>query len=233
MGRGKRRDAVGTRFGLTEAGPWERNKVPARPISADPRLVNEAGHLAGRGEALYRQTAEANPDPKRLIPVLVAGDWLTPVGDEYGTERDVLPAYLRRDPDDGSVHLWNGFLNPLFTREVAERLVAWQQDALGCEGDLYMESLEWDGDDILVGVEGQYRDETPEDERTWRHKPSEFGRTKLWAIGDGWTWGDAGHTLERDPFHRWLQERIARGEQKECPVGNASLYRRFLAGESA
>src|ERR1700690_3235669 len=115
---------------LAEDSRSGRNKPPAYPLPPDTRIVNEAGYLTSAGETLWRQAADANPDPELLIPILVEGDWMTPLEGEPGSAESIHPAYLRRSLTDGSVSLWNGFCCPLFTREVAEEVVHWQQAAI-------------------------------------------------------------------------------------------------------
>jgi hypothetical protein len=190
--------------------------------------------LSAAGERLILKCEQQNPDPTQLIPVLVSGDWYSRTEDEGRTARSVFPAYLRRSPVDGSIEFWNGFVQPWFTREVAERIVELQQELIVTEGDDDTESLRFDGDAIVVGVGGQYRDETPEPEREWRIEPHSFGDAPLYAIGHCyWTWQSLGATLSRDPFHAWLRERREAGEKLGSPAGNPKLLARFVLERSS
>lgn len=190
------------------------------------KLVGDDGGLTAAGEELLASFSSENPDPAQLIPVLVEAEWMAE-GGVYGTTDDVLPAYLRRDTRDGSVYLWNGFVSPLFTRPVAERLIQFQADLVARLGDEDHESMRWDGDEIVVGVAGVYRDETPEEVRETSYGPSVFNGVPLWPVGDGWVWTDAGETLSLDPFHAWLRDRVESGQPKVSPVGNPALLESF------
>lgn len=71
---------------------------------------------------------------------------------------------------------WNGWAVPLFTREVAERVVADQEKLRA--GDPDVPRLEWDGD-VIVLTDPQYPDEPT------RVEPTADGE---YDMGLGWCW---------------------------------------------
>lgn len=189
------------------------------------KLVDDSGRLTADGEALHDQAIAANPNPEQLIAVLVDAEWLSTAEEDAGTDRTVLPAYLWRDPDDGSINLWNGFVQPLFARPEAERLVEAQQRLVAADQEGIYENLRFDGDTLVTVVAPVWAGEGEPESST---EGTVINGTRLWWIGDGWTWTEVGGTLERaDPFHAWLAAQKAAGRKLGTPVGNPALLAQF------
>lgn len=103
------------------------------------------------------------------------------VGIHRATER--WPAY-----DSGQ--RWNGFVCPLFRREVVEEIVNYINQANSKIPPIDRETLSWDGD-VLVKTNHLYRAEQSNYQPD-RYAPDEDGRYSLGAFD--WAWfrtGDA------------------------------------------
>jgi hypothetical protein len=106
--------------------------------------------------------------------VFVSGDWEL-VGEPYDRYETAYHAAALGPT-------WNGWATPLFTCEVAEKVIA-RQDALAkAAQSTDWDHFTWDGD-VLVGTSDSYPDEEPT-----RDEGVLVDGVRLYTVGDGWCW---------------------------------------------
>lgn len=81
---------------------------------------------------------------------------------------------LHNDPNR-----WNGWAEPLFTREVAQEVIT-EVTTSWPEGDDGHYVFTWDGDTLVVSV--------PDEDITWSIEPYVLDGVYLYDMGLGWVW---------------------------------------------